>query len=167
MIFHIPVLAPSFVSQQRQAIYPGLPRCADSTSCGSAVQAAGRSMRISHILPHRRLSPSHWEPASRGDSATSSIRDTVCLELDMSSRIGASSVNLTRRILSRIPPSGVRTGTAAAFCHILHDHFLRRLCKSAHRFPNRPSSLRSLLPHSNYAVQTQWNGGLNDRSALL
>lgn len=115
MIFHIPVLAPSFVSQQRQAIYPGLPRCADSTSCESAVQAAGRSMRTSHILPHRSLSLSHWERASVVGSATSSIQDTVCLELDMRSRTGAFFANLTRQILSRIPLSDVRTGTAAAF----------------------------------------------------
>lgn len=124
-------------------------------------------MRTSHILPHRRLSLSHWEPASVAGSATSSIRDTVCLKLDMRSRTGASFANLTRQIPSRIPPSDVRTGTAAAFCHILHAHFLRRLCRSAHRFPNRLSPLRSLLLRTNYAVQTQWNGELNDRFALL
>ena len=124
-------------------------------------------MRISRILPHRRLSLSHWERASVVDSATSSIQDTVCLELDIRSRTGAFFANLTRQILSQIPLSDVRTGTAAAFCHILHGHFLRRLCKSAHRFPNRPSPLRSLLLCTNCAVQTQWNGGLNDRSALL
>ena len=144
-----------------------MPRCADSTSCESAVQAAGRSMRTSHILPHRRLSLSRRERASTVGSETSSIQDTVCLELDMRSRTGASFANLTRQILSQIPPSDVRTGIAAAFCHILHGHFLRRLCKSAHRFPNRPSPLRSLLPHLNCAVQIQWNGGLNDRFALL
>ena len=124
-------------------------------------------MRTSHILPHRSLSLSHWERASVVGSATSSIQDTVCLELDMRSRTGAFFANLTRQILSRIPLSDVRTGTAAAFCHILRGHFLRRLCKSAHRFPNRPSPLRSLLLCTNCAVQTQWNGGLNDRSALL
>ena len=91
----------------------------------------------------------------------------MCLELDMRSRIGASSVNLTRQILSQIPLSDVRTGTAAAFCHILRGHFLRRLCRSACRFPNRPSPLRSLLLCTNCAVQTQWNGGLNGRFALL
>ena len=167
MIFHIPVSAPLFVSQQQQVIYPGLPRCADSTSCESAVQAAGRSMRTSHILPHRSLSLSHWERASVVGSATSSIQDTVCLELDMHSRTGAFFANLTRQILSQIPLSDVRTGTAAAFCHILRGHFLRRLCRFARRFPNRPSPLRSLLLCTNCAVQTQWNGGLNDRFALL
>ena len=124
-------------------------------------------MRISRILPHRRLFLSHWERASVVGSATSSIQDTVCLKLDMRSRIGASFANLTRQIHFQIPLSGVRTGTAAAFCHILRGHFLRRLCRTARRFPNRPSPLRSLLLCTNCAVQTQWNGGLNDRSALL
>ena len=85
----------------------------------------------------------------------------------MRSTIGAFFANLTRQILSQIPLSDVRTGTAAAFCHILRGHFLRRLCRSARRFPNRPSPLRSLLLCTNCAVQTQWNGGLNDRFALL
>ena len=124
-------------------------------------------MLLLHILPYKIFLPVHHLYASRHDNVTSSIQDTVCLELDMRSRTGAFFANLTRQILSRIPLSDVRTGTAAAFCHILRGHFLRRLCKSAHRFPNRPSPLRSLLLCTNCAVQTQWNGGLNDRSALL
>ena len=50
---------------------------------------------------------------------TSSIRDTVCLELDTHNRIGASFVNLTRQIPFQIPLSSVQTGTAAASCHKL------------------------------------------------
>ena len=77
----------------------------------------------------------HQKGASAADNGTSSIRDTVCLESENSSKTGAFFAGSFHLSLFQTHRSGAPTGSATASSRIPPGRFHRRLCIFPADFP--------------------------------
>ena len=84
-------------------------------------------MLLLHILPYKIFLPVHHLYASRHDNVTSSIQDTVCLELEKCNKTASSYEDSIYQNLFRTLRSAAQKDIPIISFRILRDHFLHML----------------------------------------